>query len=274
MDINELRRFVKQRHDAATKKVSRLRRVKGVEVGGTNEDVRRDPRKLKRYTRAQLNTYLRKLNTFLSRRQSYIAGVEGVPLPGDRVRVLQKEIRTYNDKAREHAASVANIKLPGNDLTVAERAANMTPTVRRAGGSPNTRPFSETRLKPSNIPGVDALNKLIADFQRKNSPGYLSKHLTKQRDNAEKLLIAVGHGEHIELLRGLTDDQFDTVWNETSLPAELGMGSGLMRFKTEGRKNAAHDAVMENLSNDIAEQLTWASNLPPRQTQRKTRFRR
>lgn len=271
MDINELRALVRKRHAAATKKVSRLRVNNGVNVGGTKHDPRRDPANIKRYTRAQLNSYLNQLNGFTNRSTQFASGAEGAVLPGSKVRELQREIRKYNARGQKRDASIGDLKLPGQDMTVAERAVTIPTKLRTTSGLASTKPFAESKLKISNIAGVDALNKLIADYKRKNSRDYLPKYIEKQRENARKLLNSIGMPQFIPQFDKLTDDQFDTVFNETELPSGLGMGSGLMQLMSQGKKNAAHDAVLVNLETDIAEHLDWAQNLPPRSSTKRSR---
>lgn len=268
MDLNELRALVRQRHNAATRKVSRLR-GKDVEVGGTKFDPRRDPSNIKRYTRAQLNAYLGQLNNFTARTTGFVAGVEGTPLPRAKWREYERQQNAANAKARARAASIGNVKLPGQDMTVAQRSEMMRPNILRAGGEASNRPYAEVNRKPSQIKDVDALNKLIQSFKRKNRPEYLPKYLKGQRKQAEQMMATIGVADQIPELRKLSDHQFDTLFNESSFAGDLGMRYGYMSMLDKGNKSAAHDAVMETTEHDIAEKLSWAKSLPKTTPQQK-----
>jgi hypothetical protein len=264
MDINELRRLVRQRHAAATSKVSRLRRNKGVEIGGTSNDPRRDPSNIGKMRSRELQTYLRQLNTFTSRETTFFQGSQGSVLPGKLWNEYKAQERAYNRRGAERERQIANIKLPGQDMTVAQRSANMRPSILRASGEASTRPYSPVNRKPQHIADAEALTKLLNDMRRKNSRDYLPDTIKNQRKQAEHMMNTIGVGDQIETLRKLSDDQFDTLFNETGFAGDLGMRYGYMSMLSHGKKNAAHEAVMDTNEHDIEEQITWASNLPPR----------
>lgn len=264
LDINELRREVRKRHAAATAKVSRLRNDKGVEVGGTKYDPRRDPANIKRYTRQQLNSYLNQLNGFTARTNGFVAGSEGAPIPIATWRKYKSQETRYNAKGRRRFQGVADIKLHGQDMTLAQRQDMMRPNIIRAGGEASNRPFAPVERKPSQIRDVEALNKLIRSFNKKNSRGYLSGYIRKQRQQAKQLVDGIGVSGLNDLLKNLTDDQFDTLFNETSFASDAGSRYGLMQLAKQGKKSGAHDAVMETAENDLLEQIKWAASLPPR----------
>lgn len=268
-DINELRRIVRKRHAAATNKISRTRRNKDVEIGGTKYDPRRDPSRIKNYTRAQLRSYMNELDAFTSRRTGYVAGAQGAPIPADLWRKYKAAENRYNAKGRRRDEAIAGIKLPGQDMTVAQRATMMKPNILRAGGEASNKPFAPVSRKPSNVPGVAELNALIRSMNKKNSRNYLPGYIKKQRQQAEKMMHTIGVGDQVKDLRKLSDDQFDTLFNDTSFAGDLGMKYGYMSMLDKGNKNAAHDAVMETSEHDIAEQITWAKNLPARKTTRR-----
>lgn len=282
MDIKELRALVRQRHNAATSKVSRLRQ-KGVEVGGTELDPRRAPADISKMRRRDLETHLRRLNGFVSRQTSFAAGSEGVLLPGAKVQQLKNIIKRYENLGRKRDAPLSNIQHPGagadTNYTLANRQAMMTPNVIRAGGTANNRPFAPANLKISNIESVDALNKMIQHYQKKVDRSYLPDYLKGQRQQAYKMMNDIGVGDQIKrpqqtdeerkldtrvYLDELTDDQFDTLFNDTEFAGDLGMRYGYMSLLGKGKKHDMHDAVMETNERDIAKQIGWAANLPAR----------
>lgn len=265
MDINDLRRLVRQRHAAATNKVSRLRTVKGVEVGGSNADVRRDPSKIKRYNRTQLQSYLKQLNTFNSRSTTFEAGAEGARLPGAKVRELHREQRRYMLKGQERDNARGGFKLPGQDATVAQRAAFARPNMIRAGGEASNKPFSLVKLTPpSAIPGVEELQQLIDTYKKKNSREFLPEYLGKQREQAAQMMRELNLHDQIDDMANLSDDQFDTLFNDTSFAGDLGQKYATEQLAKRGNRNPAHNDIMNGMEQEISTQIEWARTLPRR----------
>lgn len=145
----------------------------------------------------------------------------------------------------------------------------MRPTIRRAAGEASTKPYAEVTRKPAHIASAEALTKLINDMKKKSGRDYLPKVIKSQREQAEHMMNIIGVGDQIEDMRKLSDDQFDTLFNETGFATDLGMRYGYMSMLSKGKKNAAHESVMETNERDIAEQISWAQNLPARK--RRTR---
>lgn len=219
-DIQRLRDEARKAHRAAGNKASRLRTVKGVEVSGTKYDVRRDPAKIKRYNKAQLESYIADLKGFTNRRNNYVAGSAGTPIPATLWNQYQQAERRFNSTGAEKFSKVADIFLPGLGRTIGERTADLNPKARRADGEIANRPYSELHKKPSSIPSVEALLKSMKYMDKKNAPDYNTVKLRVLRENALKMIEPIGDKEMTHRIKSMSDNDFDFLWNYTQFAKE------------------------------------------------------
>ena len=96
MTVKELRAHVKNRHRAATKKLSRMRRVNRVR-DTSDIDPRRDLGKVDRYNKAQLKSYLDTLNQFNSRSVGYYGNARGEKISRKAWAAYKASEKAYND---------------------------------------------------------------------------------------------------------------------------------------------------------------------------------
>lgn len=262
-DLKRLRDEARKRHQAANKKASRLRRVNGVEINGTEYDVRRDPSKIKRYNRAQLTAYINELNEFTGRRNTFVAGDTGTPIPATKWREYKQLENQFNALGKQHDAKL-DIKLPGQDQTVKQRKRAMKPTdMRKAAGEASFSPFFHLDRKPQNIAGTQAVERLIKSMKNKLSPRYLPTTLTNQRAGMEKMLKEIGANEFLEKSRQLNDFQFQVFWTDVPSARNISHNYEVMKMRGEqGPKRS--DAETTSAYLDEAEKLLdWALTLEP-----------
>src|SRR4051812_16186860 len=109
-ELDDLRREARRRHKAATDKISRLRK-KGVDLGGSKEDQRRDLGLVKRYNTRQLRDYIGSLNNFTSRDNQYHSSANGI-IKADRFKVYKDLEGKYNADGLAHFDHVADVFVP------------------------------------------------------------------------------------------------------------------------------------------------------------------
>lgn len=269
MDINELRELALNRHKAATRKVSRLK-SNGVEISGTQLDVRRDPKRIKKYTRSQLNSYIRKLDTFVSRRTSYVASaVPDKPLNPARVAKYKANEERLRKYGKEEASEFAKISLRGEAMTVGEydelsksRSGN-----KFTYGDVTTRIYGEMgALKSTSIYGPEALEKLIAQQEKRLKGGYKKSKLDNQRSEAKQMAASFGDPDMDRAIENLTDNQFNIWFNYTKEAKRLKRG---YVKKQHGGGNQASAQIAEDDHQELLESLQWADQLPAERTPNK-----
>lgn len=260
-ELNALRAEVRKRQRAANAKVSRLRQ-RGVEVGGTPFDVRRNVNSVKSYNSRQLKSYLNKLNNFTSRSTSFVGDVNGSPIPAQKWRAYKAQERKYNSKGSRELGKFANVKLPFSDATVEQRRNSIVNTnVLRAQGQAVRSPYEPMSRKAGRINGVAALERLTKDMERRNSRTYLADELKNQREQLSDMLTEIGMPEEIARIDALDDDQFNVLFNYTSFITEVSLDYENAKARATGEKERLAENVGENTRREIPKVITWASQL-------------
>lgn len=249
-----LRAEVKAAHKAANRKVSRLRTQKGVELGGTRNDPRRNLAHVKGYNARQLQTYLNELNSFRSRGTQYVSGAMGRTISGSKWREYKRLERRYNEIAERSQRKVRQTFLPSHGMTVGERDNLLRPTGPTAIG--NRRPMDPINRSPKGIVSDRALDKLISGLKKQTNPNYEQTVIDRQRKVARKMSRGRGNKSQRERLAKLTDKQFNLLWNYTDFPNQMSTKyhtrtDSDSQFVAKTRSDAEHD---------IDDYLTWAAS--------------
>lgn len=263
MDINDIRAEVARRQKAANAKIARLRR-KGVQLTGSEFDVRRDPSRVARYNSRQLQSYLGQLNEFTSRRQQFVAGSEGVPIPAHVYNHAQRVAREYNAYVREREAPLMGIDIPQSGMTVGEFQRDVVGSRKRGKGARNERPLSIEQREAFEFVNADRVRDWQANLQKKMRPNYMNERIEKQRYVMLQAVSAFGDKEMTELAKGLTDDQLDVMWNYTDAPRDTFSGYHILQLFGSGKADEAQANIHDDATHETREWLRWASKLPAR----------
>lgn len=268
-ELNALRAEVRRRHKAATSKVSRLR-SRGVELGGTNIDVRRDLSKVKRYNATQLRAYAATLDRFVSRQTAYVPGDKGVPLPAAKWREYKRLERMNNRRTNTEYEKVADTFLPTPSIRIRDRRTMLSQSA--LGQSANV-PFQEMNRKSTGITNEKALDKIIEQMRDKTRRGYLPEQLAKSREQFMKMLGEIGEQRYLKAASELSDAQFDILWNYTSFATQISSDYEIMKLKARGEMERSHEKIHEDNQDAISDLLTWAQGQPANRTTTQTRKR-
>lgn len=264
-ELEALRAEVRRRHRAATSKVSRLR-SRGVELGGSNYDVRRDLSKVKRYNATQLRAYANQLNSFVERKNAFVPGDSGVPLPAAKWREYKRLEKRYNEIGNREYSKVGEIFLPQPGVRVRDRRKILSQS---AIGEAVNAPYQEIDRQARGITSETALDRLTDQMRKKTSREYLPGEIAKSREQFMNMLTEIGNPEFIEAANKLSDDQFDTLWNYTSFATEISSDYEIMKLKARGEQERAHEKIHEDNTHAINELLQWATFLPEKKPGRR-----
>lgn len=260
--LNELRRLVRDRHEAATKKVSRMRRVNGVDIGGTSRDVRRNPANIRRYTRSQLNAYLRELNHFQSRQVGYVRGADGTIFTRQQQAEFNRKQSQWNAKVRRINREIEGVNIGPLGKTVEQRRAERAGrNIRRAGGDTQNKPLSESHRRMSNIYGQDAYKKLMDRLDKQLEKGYTQKVLREQRAQFNQMARRNGFSrELLDTVENMNDYQFNIFFNETDAAEKSGESYFWHVNASESQRMAQSDALESNEAH-VADLANFAATL-------------
>ena len=262
MNINDLRAEVARRQKAAQAKMTRLRK-KGVQIQGTEFDVRRDPARVSRYNSRQLQGYLNDLNQFTNRRTSFVAGSEGVPIRAHVFNHAMRTAREYNDYVNAYYDRIKDTNMPQLGMTVAELDKDVKSTRRAKGGV--SRPLQPDQREAFEFASEKGLIAWRDSLEQKMRPGYMDKKTEFQRRQMDDALSVFGDREITDLANNLTDEQFDTLWNYTDAPRDMFSGYHFIKALSTGRADETEAAIHEDGREETLAWLQWASTLPPRE---------
>lgn len=215
-ELEELRSMVRNRHRAATQKVSRLNRSKGVKIAGTKDDVRRNPANIKGYNKKQLESYLGQLNTFVSRGTTFAPDYKGRALPGDKWKTYTSLERQFNNKRVETFDKIKHLFLPSSNMTIRERMAATTPDHPTAGNPSTRNPDIKLNRTSKGVRTEKGLNRLIKDMENRVSKQFEQRELRSAKKQLRQIMEIVGDKQLMKDIKALDDDQFRTLWFYTN----------------------------------------------------------
>ena len=273
MNIQELRDEVKRRQIAVQRKVARLRRS-GVFVAGTSFDVRREPSKVSRYNMRQLDKYLGELNTFVDRKTSFVAGVEGAPISGADWREYKRAEKAFNEKAANRYNLIKDIHIDAANTTIDKFNTKMRR--KRAPGSGGVpRPLEIfDALESFQVVSGDRLRKLTKNLERKLRDDYVPENLKKTRFQLLEAVSAHGDKRLTQLAKDLTGNQLDILWNYTDAPRDLFASYDFKLLLAAGKADEAQANIHQDDAYEVEKWLTWATNIGPQETNRSKRSKK
>ena len=243
-DLQEQREQVRKLHRAATAKLSRLR-AKGVDLGGSKDDPRRDLGKVKRYTGKQLSAYLSELQSFTSRKTSFVPGIKGKPLSGSLWNEYLSVQKAYNAMTDKGFREVKDIFLPSHGTTIEGLQASKP--LHPISGNPATRaPNIPVDRSPKGIPDDRAIRRLIKDLRNKMSPSYQADLVKRNKNTAMKMLVGIGDLAIIEDIGSMSKKKFATLWNYTKFAEVASFDYAIAKSQYHDNKTLAwHDSAFD-----------------------------
>lgn len=261
---------VRQLQRRASNKVSRIRTVNGIEIGGTDHDVRRDPKKTKNYNKTQLRSFIGKLENFNSRSNNFVQGAEGAVIPKKQWNEYKAVERKYNSIGQRINNSVLKTVMPkgsetvpGSGMTIKQRRNTLKPDNPRSAGAAVAGPYAEIDRKPSRVKSSAALAKLTEALKKKIDPTHLDRELKRGRKEMRQMLIEIGAADLLKEARKLTDEQFNVVWNETNFADAISTLYYHYKNKNSQTDQNTRAANLEDYRDDAKSIIEWGLKIQP-----------
>lgn len=265
--LNRLRQQAAAKQRQAGKKISRNATVKDVFISGTEYDPRLPQDKVRRMNSAQLKGYVRRLDQFNNRTTQFVPGARGAPIPAAVWGAFKNAERHVNDARRLALDRIKDIQAPGNDMTIGEQRAADMPKFPTAATAAND-PYRPSNRKSTGFTRADFVKKATEDAKRNIRDGGRAKLIAAGREDAMKMLEAVGNGDLAARLSYLSDQQFDILWHNTRFAYSLALEYDtkmkmLARSKGENVQKKArwHEAIIATQSKQATSFVSWAENL-------------
>lgn len=249
--ILALRAAALKKHANAVAKVSRLK-AKGVDVAGTEFDVRRAWSTVKKYNSKQLESYMAQLDRFNSRTYRINALKDRVPLPLGRLEAYQRIEKKYNERVNAALDKYGELMPPGSGLTIRQRE-DMRKTVNGTANTENSI-LHPTHRDPKNIKDAASLDKLEAQLLKRSDDEYHNHQVSAARDSANQMMDRIGAADLKSQVAGLTDEQFDVLWSRTRFRDTL------IAIYEEQRDSKGNANISDELA-DCEQLVQWAAGL-------------
>lgn len=225
-------------------------------ISGSGTDPRRNLANIKGYTRKQLTTYLNELNRFQQRSTSYVSGVEGAPISRNKWRRYKQLEQRFGKRARSQLTEYGAYRPPNLGMTIAQREAQFTPENVFAAGRASNKPFHELDRRPENITSERALDKLIKQMETRLKPQYFEQTIRRQRSEMKEMLDSIGSTHLKDAVSGLSDKQFDVMWNYTNMAGDLAQIYELLRSK-----NIKITSMISDQYDEVLDAVKWAKTI-------------
>lgn len=263
MSIKDTRAEAARKLTSVQRKVARLRREKGVEIAGTSHDVRISRADIGKMNSRQLQSFMRKAESFTNRKTQFVAGANGVPLDAKRVREFQRKENMLNERHSRVMKSIGDFEAPFTGMTLEQRDKQMRPTV-RAGGEAFTRTFEPVKTRIQDVRSMEAIDALDKWREKQLRPTYARERVNSARDELNKMLTRTGQDFFKARFNALSDEQFFTLWEYGPYAGDVSAIYEIMKAQSEQSELSDADRqIYEDLSYEINDALAWAESITP-----------
>lgn len=260
LTVGQLRDVLRGVQKRSTAKASRLKRVKGAVIAGSEFDPRVDPERIGKMRRSALVSAIKRNDTFLDRKTQFVGGVRGVPLPAGRWAVYERLQTARVNRELELMKMLDQHPLPSGML-VSQQRAMLRPSV-PVMGNPAVNDFDSTPTrKPLNIVDAKGLEKLIALERKWN----FFTEREKNRKESTRQFIGMGiasTGELDDVISSLSPRQFETLWKKTRFVTHMSIRYENMLATSKAGKWGFEDEVNDNELQSALALARWAKSLP------------
>lgn len=232
-ELNELRSLARKRHQAATRKVSRLK-AGGAVIAGTANDPRRNLADVSKMTTREAKAYIRRLDTFNSRETQFVPGARGAVLQGKLWAEHQKLQGQLNAEKRAGLSTIKDLFIPHTGMTIGERVAMSTPNHPVTHPPASYAPHLQFSTSSRGIPNDEALKKLIKDLKSQVNGKFFKRKAKYQRVAADKIVDGISNTSLADKYKTLSPAEFNILWNYTDF-------ARITSLDYVNRKNVLHD---------------------------------
>lgn len=268
-ELRELRLLARKLRSRATRKVRRIDTVSRVDFAGSKYDPRRDHDVINRYNRAQLKSYIAKLETFNSRATQFVPDARFRPIPIDKWRAYKKSEQEMNTRKQAVFDRYKDIRLPGRGrqlgMTIEEFERMTRAPVPQAANPAIYSPARPLNRKSYSVASEAKIKELI----NLNKSGYTEKDVARRAEEGrrivEKILIPAGLDDLNERIQALSDEKFSLLWNyATKFAHELTLWYVTNQARLSQKENiesSQANALEKGAYKDVVELVDWAEKI-------------
>lgn len=231
--------------------------AKGVKVIGSQYDPRSKALP-KNMTGKQLQSYLGKLDSFMSRSRQYEGDASGNPIPAAVMREYRQQEKKYNAHIKRELNKIANIQLPHMDMTLGSRMDKVVGKSRFNNMTNGMNRLSELNRNSNAFFSAESVGKAIANMRRKLSKDYKSRTAEANRNSWEALIEYSSRPDLLKLTRQLTDDEFQMLADYSPMFSEAAANySQWLRYQSDAQNASQFQGQVDELYEMIEDQMRF-----------------
>lgn len=259
-DIARLRKELKQRVQAANRKVNRLEK-QGIEITGTEFDPRRENPRIDRYNSNQVESYRAKLDAFVDRKNRFVGDTRGRPIPRSEWQAYKRAESRANRKSDNAFNKIKDVYVPSAGQTIAQREASTKSEFPRTANPAVNSPFNKITRKPEQLASRKALEALTKQQQAKVDPRYMEQFVADGRVQLEKMMKVINRPEMQERFDKLTTKQFHLIWGYTNAADDLSTDYEIITASGKGKSNKSDEKLQADSLENVSDILDWVSKI-------------
>lgn len=184
----------------------------GVDIAGTEYDVRKGEARINRMTTAQVKRHLERLDKFLYQGTTYYAGARGNIISGDAMRAVRREYKRDNERKREYKKSVAGTFIPWVGITAKEYDEDWR--VKKAYlESGSAESLVEYRLPtPRRFSSDEGAYTIAKSMNERQTTRGRNKAISQARQNISEMIDEIGD-DRLRRVLDLPDDKLWFMWS-------------------------------------------------------------
>lgn len=258
-EIKRLRAELAKRQAAATAKIARMKRTKGVQLAGTEYDPRRDPKQFKRSR--DIKRQLDRLNSFIDRRTQFVPLAGGAPAPIAKWKAFHEADMSVVNLTRQDMKALGKMQVPHTGQTIEDLEATIP---NKAAGDSRNRLYDRTPVKSTHVRSVEMLDKWTDQRLKQAKPEYRQSRIDSQRDSMNKMLTEIGDTATKARVAEWTDDQFYVFWNYGHNADNMDLWYRQAKAMSGSReKDDVQARLVADVTAEFEDTFQWVESLPP-----------
>jgi hypothetical protein len=263
-ELNALRSQALHLTKRATHKISRLKSKQDVIVAGSEYDVRKPPKLIKRYNARQLEAYINRQTQFVDRSTQFVPDAQHRPIPAAEFKQLHIAQQRFHDKMQAQLDAKRDTLTASGTETIGQRRDKMRSDRKLAGNPAVNDPYDPKVNKSTDIASRKAIKTLLKDAEYKNTKGWDDKELRRQIGEFSKMVNRIGDADLAASVKKLSAAQFRSLWNDEGFANAVSQQYAISQTALVDEEDKPwHTQIIHDAFTDARRMAEWASTLDP-----------
>lgn len=222
----------------------------GVEVAGTKFDPRISPDRVKRLNSRQLQSYIQRLDSFVSRETQFVPDRQNKPMRGSLMNQYKSLETEYNRRVNTKFDDVKDIFLPSIGLTIGERMRAMIPEKQQFGNRAVNAPYAPPVRLSKNFDSEQGLKRMIQDMKKRLRTDFEMKQLKRSQREFGQMSNIIKRPDLVKDVSDLTPEEFGILWNYTNFATVSSLMYQIQMALLSSKEKPWHASQLEDAIDD------------------------